>query len=109
MSSAPTGNITSVLKETRKFPPPAEFAEQASVKNLAEYELLWQRAKDNPEAFWAEQADTLHWFKRWDKVLNWNEPHAEWFVGGKINASYNCLDRHLAEGRGQQGRAHLGG
>jgi acetyl-CoA synthetase len=102
MSSSPTGNITSVLKETRKFPPSAEFAKQASVKNLAEYELLWQRAKDNPEAFWAEQADTLHWFKRWDKVLNWKEPHAEWFVGGKINASYNCLDRHLAEGRGNK-------
>jgi acetyl-CoA synthetase len=102
MSSSPTGNITSVLKETRKFPPSAEFAKQASVKNFAEYELLWQRAKDDPEAFWAEQADTLHWFKRWDKVLNWQEPHAEWFVGGKINASFNCLDRHIAEGRGNK-------
>ena len=53
-------------------------------------------AKDDPEGFWAEQAESLHWFKRWDKVLDWNEPHAQWFVGGKLNASYNCLDRHLA-------------
>ena len=55
-----------------------------------------QRAKDDPEGFWAEQAESLAWFKRWDKVLDWNEPHAQWFVGGKLNASYNCLDRHLA-------------
>src|SRR5436309_15205907 len=89
-------NITSVLKETRVFPPPEEFAAQAFVKSLPEYELLWQRAKDDPEGFWAEHADKLHWFRRWDKVLVWNEPHAQWFAGGKINASANCLDRHLA-------------
>ncbi len=88
-------NITSVLKETRQFPPPAEFAAQAHIKSLAEYEQLWQRADDDPEGFWAEQAESLHWFKQWNKVLDWNEPHAKWFVGGKINACYNCLDRHL--------------
>lgn len=92
-------NITSVLKETRQFPPSAEFAAQAHVKSVAEYEKLWQRAKDQPEAFWAEQAESLHWFKRWDKVLIWNEPHAQWFAGGKLNASYNCLDRHLTTER----------
>lgn len=99
MSSSAGTNITSVLKETRVFPPSAEFSAQAHVKSLAEYETLWQRARDQPEAFWAEQADELHWFKRWDKVLEWKEPHAQWFVGGKINASYNCLDRHLTAAR----------
>lgn len=102
MSSSASGNITSVLKETRKFPPSAEFAAKALVKSLPEYEQLWQKAKDHPEEFWAEQAGNLHWFKRWDKVLDWKLPHAQWFVGGKINASFNCLDRHLAEGRGNK-------
>src|SRR5205085_8345881 len=62
---------------------------------LAEYEQLWQQAHDDPEGYWADQADSLHWFKPWDKVLEWDEPFAKWFVGGRINASYNCLDRHL--------------
>src|SRR5882672_6331668 len=97
--SSPTTNITSVLKETRSFPPSPEFAANAHVKSLAEYEALWQRAHDNPNAFWAEQAESLAWFKKWDTVLEWNEPFAKWFVGGKLNASYNCIDRHLAAGR----------
>lgn len=92
-------NITSVLKETRKFPPPPQFAAQANVKSLADYEKLWQKAKDDPEGFWAGQAESLHWFKKWDKVLVWNEPFAQWFVGGKINACYNCVDRHLTTAR----------
>jgi acetyl-CoA synthetase len=88
--------IESVLKESRLFPPPAEFAVKAHVKSLAEYERLWQRGKDDPDGFWAEQAARkLHWFKKWDRVLDWKPPHAQWFVGGSINASYNCLDRHL--------------
>jgi acetyl-CoA synthetase len=94
MSSAGT-NITSVLKETRQFPPPGAFADKAHIKSLAEYEKLWKRAADDPEGFWAEQAESLHWFQRWNKVLEWNEPFAKWFVGGKINASFNCIDRHL--------------
>jgi acetyl-CoA synthetase len=96
---SPTQNITSVLKETRLFPPPKEFSAQAHVKSMAEYEKLWQRAKDDPEGFWGEQAKTLHWFQPWTKVLEWKEPHAKWFLGGKINVSYNCLDRHLTTWR----------
>ncbi len=96
MSSPSPANITSVLKETRQFPPPKEFAAQAHIKSPAEYEKLWQRAANDPEGFWAEQAEALSWFRRWDRVLEWQEPHAKWFVGGKLNASYNCLDRHLA-------------
>jgi acetyl-CoA synthetase len=99
MSSPAGSNITSVLKETRTFPPPDDFAAQAHVKTLAEYEHIWQQAKEAPENFWAEHARQLHWFKPWDRVLIWKEPHAQWFAGGKINASYNCLDRHLSAGR----------
>jgi acetyl-CoA synthetase len=94
--SGASANITSVLKESRQFPPSAEFAARAHVKSLAEYEKLWRRAADDPDGFWAEQGEALHWFKRWDKVLVWKEPHAEWFTGGKLNACYNCVDRHLA-------------
>jgi acetyl-CoA synthetase len=93
--SSPTTNITSVLKETRVFPPSAEFAAKAIIPSMAEYERLWKWGKDDPEGFWAKQAEDLHWFRKWDKTLQWNEPFAQWFVGGKINASFNCLDRHL--------------
>ncbi len=93
--SSPTPNITSVLKETRTFAPSAEFVAQANVKGAAEYEKLWKRAADDPTGFWAEQAESLTWFKKWDKVLEWNAPFSKWFVGGKINACYNCVDRHL--------------
>src|SRR5262245_23914639 len=93
--SSPGQNITSVLKETRVFPPPKGFVEKAHL-DAAEADRLRKWAADDPDAFWAEQAKSLHWFKSWDKVLDWsNEPHAEWFVGGQLNVSYNCLDRHL--------------
>jgi acetyl-CoA synthetase len=93
--------IESVLQETRVFPPPVEFAANAHIKSFEEYEQLYAGAEADPEAFWAKQAEQLHWFKKWDTVLEWNEPHAKWFVGGKINISYNCLDRHL-ETRGDK-------
>jgi acetyl-CoA synthetase len=99
MSSPAAANITSVLKETRVFSAASEFVAQAHIKSLAEYERLWQRAHDDTEGFWGEQAESLHWFKRWDKVLSWNEPHAQWFTGGKLNVSYNCIDRHVLGGR----------
>jgi acetyl-CoA synthetase len=97
--TSPSSNITSVLKETRQFPPPPEFAKKAHIKSLADYEKLYQRAAADPEGFWAEQAESLSWFARWKQVLVWNEPHARWFDGGKLNASYNCVDRHLENGR----------
>jgi acetyl-CoA synthetase len=99
MASPAASNITSVLKESRRFLPSADFAAAAHVRSLADYEQLWQQARDNPEAFWAQQAEQLHWFRHWDQVLVWNEPHAQWFAGGQINASYNCVDRHLTGGR----------
>jgi acetyl-CoA synthetase len=89
-------NITSVLKETRLFPPSEAFAKAAHV-SAAEHARLSEWAKRDPDGFWAEQARTLLWFKTWDRVLDWSgAPHAKWFVGGQLNASYNCLDRHLA-------------
>ena len=93
--STSSGNITSVLKETRAFIPPAEFSANAHVKSMAEYEKLWQDAAKDPEKFWGQQAETLQWMKKWNKVLEWNPPHAKWFVGGKLNISANCVDRHL--------------
>ncbi len=87
--------IESVLNESRVFPPPASFASSAHIKSFEEYERLYAEAEADPQAFWEKQAEELHWFQRWDKVLEWNEPFAKWFVGGKINISFNCLDRHL--------------
>jgi acetyl-CoA synthetase len=95
MSSPATTNITSVLKETRSFTPPPEF-KAVHIKSVADYERLWQRAKDHPAGFWAEQAESLTWVRRWDHVLTWKEPHVRWFDGGQLNVSANCIDRHLA-------------
>jgi len=93
-STSPDPNLDSTLREHRVFPPPAEFAAKARIKSLAEYEQMYRRSVDDPESFWAEAARELHWFKPWEKVLDWNLPWAKWFVGGKINLSYNCVDRH---------------
>jgi acetyl-CoA synthetase len=96
MTAQPGGDsITSILTETRVFPPPPEFAKHAHISSLEQYEALWNRAKDDPEGFWGEMAQTLDWSKPWTKVLDWsNPPFAKWFVGGELNVSYNCVDRH---------------
>jgi acetyl-CoA synthetase len=95
----PQPNIDSVLNEQRVFPPPKEFSEHAYVKSMAEYEALYREADEDTEGFWGRIAAELHWFKPWEKVLEWNAPWAKWFAGGQINLSYNCLDRHLATWR----------
>ncbi len=85
------------------FPPPKEFAAQAQIKSLDEYQRLWDQAAADPPKFWGELArEELHWFQPFEKPLVWNEPFAQWFVGGKTNVSYNCLDRNLAAGRGDR-------
>ncbi len=89
-SSGTSSTIDALLQETRRFPPSAEFTANANVRDPSVY----QRAHDDPEGFWAEAANRLDWFQRWDKVLEWDAPWAKWFVGGKLNASYNAVDRH---------------
>jgi acetyl-CoA synthetase len=87
--------IESMLAEGRKFPPSDDFRKKAHINSIKEYEKLYQRSVDDPEKFWAEMAEELHWFRKWDKVLSWDPPFAKWFEGGETNVSYNCLDRHL--------------
>ncbi len=92
--------IESILNEKRQFPPSAEFSQNARIKSLEEYQALYDQAAANPEQFWEQLAEKeLHWFKKWDKVLDWQPPNAKWFVGGQMNISYNCLDRHLTTHR----------
>ena len=90
-------SISNLLSETRTFAPTPEFAEAANVRGSS-YE---EAAKDRL-AFWERQAEHLDWFERWKTALIWEPPFAQWFVGGKINASYNCLDRHVIAGRGDR-------
>ena len=88
-------NIESLLKEDRVFKPSDAFSAQAHIRSLNDYEALSKRAAEDPEGYWAEIASELHWFEKWNKVLEWDLPFSRWFVGGKTNISYNCLDRHL--------------
>lgn len=94
MTAEHGGSIDSVLVENRVFPPPPDFARQAHISSLEQYQALWNRAKDDPEGFWGELAEGLQWETRWNKVLDWKPPFAKWFVGGRLNASTNCVDRH---------------
>lgn len=88
-------DIEVLLQEHRKFPPPEAFCREAHVSHPALYAVA---AKD-PEMFWASQANELEWFEKWHTVLEWTPPHVKWFLGGKLNISVNCVDRHIAAGR----------
>ena len=95
--SAKPANIESVLKEKRVFKPLAKFAKEARIGSMKRYAKMHRASLNNPDKFWGKAAESeLSWFRKWQKVCVWKPPFAEWFVGGKINASYNCLDRHLA-------------
>src|SRR6185312_2718924 len=94
-----TSDIQSSLNERRVFDPPAAFSAAAHIKSMADYERLYAEADRDPEAFWGRIAGDLEWFTPWTKVLEWNVPWAKWFVGGRINLSHNCLDRHVASWR----------
>jgi acetyl-CoA synthetase len=89
------GSIEALLQEDRTFPPPEEFKKQANINDPKVYEV----ARRDPEAFWASFAEELDWSRKWDRVLDWDPPFAQWFVGGKLNVSYNCIDRHLKSAR----------
>ncbi len=98
--SHPEPTIESVLQEKRLFTPAPEFAKDAQVPSLSAYQELFDRAAADPAKFWGElAAQELSWFQPWDTVLDWQPPFAKWFTGGKINISYNCLDRHLTTWR----------
>src|SRR4051794_18595701 len=94
------------LLEQERFSPPDEFAEQAVIKDGS----IHEKANADREAFWAEQAEALHWDEKWDQVLDWSDPpFAKWFVGGKLNVSYNCVDRHVEAGNGTRVAFHWRG
>ncbi|MEX2579639.1 MAG: acetate--CoA ligase [Verrucomicrobiales bacterium] len=102
-----SNNIESFQKEDRSFPPPSEFAASARVKSAEEYEAIRKRSTEDPEGWWSEQASELKWQQPWETVLDWsNPPFAKWFVGGKLNAAENCLDRHVEEGNGDRVAIH---
>jgi len=88
-------HIDSILQEQRKFECPENFRQHAHIKTLEEYERIYRESVEQPEQFWGCIAEDLHWFKKWDTVLEWNCPWAKWFSGGQFNLSYNCLDRHV--------------
>ncbi|GAB3245282.1 acetate--CoA ligase [Nocardioides dilutus] len=97
-----TETLSNLSREERRFEPPAELAANANLKEEA-----YARAAADPEAFWAAQAERLDWAQRWDRVLDWDDPpFAKWFVGGRLNAAYNCVDRHVANGLGDRVAIH---
>src|SRR3954470_2778819 len=96
MSETPAPpEIADLLQEDRSFPPSEEFRAQANVRDAEVY----ARAARDPEGFWAAFASELEWFTPWTQVLEWKPPHAKWFVGGTLNASVNCVDRHIRTAR----------
>ena len=93
-------HIESILQEERAFPPPPDFAAGARLKSRVEYERLYRQSLEQPEQFWTQMSDELVWFEKFQQVLDWSHPpFAKWFVGGKLNVAYNCLDRHIQAGR----------
>jgi acetyl-CoA synthetase len=98
-------DIAALLSEDRVFDPPEAFRARALIQDQSVYD----RAEADPEGFWADQAERLQWFKRWDRVMEWTPPWVKWFVGGTLNASYNCLDRHVEAGGGDKVAYHWEG
>ena len=95
-----SNDIEHVLEETRTFEPTDDFQDKAHIKSLEDYERLYNHSIDDPDSFWSSIANELHWFKKWDRVVNKdNPPFYKWFEGGTTNISYNCLDRHLTTSR----------
>jgi acetyl-CoA synthetase len=90
--------IAAMYAENRTFPPPAEFAASSRFNDPA----IYDEAREDPEGYWARQAERLDWFEPWQQVLEWDPPFSKWFVGGKLNVSYNCLDRHVNAGKGDR-------
>ncbi|MEW6715778.1 MAG: acetyl-coenzyme A synthetase N-terminal domain-containing protein, partial [Nitrospirota bacterium] len=91
-------SIQVLMSEKRTFPPSEEFSKKAHICSIEEYEKIYKRSVEDMEGFWADIAQkNISWYKKWDKVLEYDfrKPDIKWFIGGKLNASYNCLDRHI--------------
>ena len=98
-----SGQIDNVMHEDRVFPPPAEFSAKATLNSAEQYQKLYDHAKDDPEGFWDEIAQKeMHWFEPYTKVLDGAATNVKWFVGGKTNISYNCLDANIEAGNGDR-------
>ena len=95
-------HIESVLQESRRFGPSDTFRDEATLSTAEQYQKMYRQSLDDPEAFWGGVANELHWFKRWDTLLEWNEPFVKWFVGGTTNPAYNALDYQVEQGRGDK-------
>jgi acetyl-CoA synthetase len=95
-------SIESAQQENRVFPPPPAVSAKAWIKSRAQYDQMYRESLDQPEVFWSKIASELHWFKKWNRVLEWKLPYAKWFIGGTTNLSYNCLDHQIAQGRGNK-------
>src|SRR5438876_12345496 len=92
-------NIESHLVEKRVFKPSKDFAKKARIKSLGQYQRMYRESIEQPHKFWGREATELLWRASWKKVLEWKAPFAKWFVGGRLNVSENCLDRHLTARR----------
>jgi acetyl-CoA synthetase len=104
MAEKPVQNISNLMTEQRKFPVPESFRSHAYISSMEQYEKMYRRSLDDPDGFWGEHAESLSWFKKWDKVTSFDPETVkiQWFAGGKINVSYNCLDRHVKAGNGDK-------
>ena len=118
MSNPETGQIDSVMQEDRQFPPGKEFSAMSHIGSMDEYRILYDKAKDDPEGFWGDCArEELHWFEPFQQVLKQDGSDFSWFLEGKTNVSYNCLDANIEAGNGDRthqvarelGRASYGG
>jgi acetyl-CoA synthetase len=104
MAESESSTLSNLSHEDRSFEPSTEFAAQATAT-----EDWYEKADRDRDGFWAEQAERLHWHQKWDRVLDWDAPHAKWFVGGQLNVAYNCVDRHVEDGHGEQVAIHWEG
>ena len=104
MAEQPKENIKNLMQEKRKFPVPDSFRKKAYISSMEQYDAMHSRSLKEPDAFWAEQAESLDWFKKWDTVHTFDPKTVDikWFIGGKINVSYNCIDRHVKNGIGDK-------
>src|SRR3989344_8790569 len=94
--------MDSILKEHRVFYPHEEFSRRSHVKSMKEYSKIYKKSIENPEKFWAERAEQLEWFKKWDIVFRNDVGFFKWFEGGYLNVCYNCVDRHVKAGKGHK-------